>query len=57
MISDLVTLLFRWRIIKARMCRLLFAFVVHKQKSQGFLRQGPYDVEAQGSWHPPDQCA
>ena len=31
----------------ARMRRLVCAFVVHKQQSQGFSRRGPYDAEAQ----------
>ena len=37
----------------ARMRRLVCAFVVRQQKSQGFLRRGPYDVEALASWPPP----
>ena len=32
----------------ARMRRLVCAFVVPKQQSQGFSHWGPYDVEAQG---------
>ena len=36
-----------------RMHRLVCAFVVSKQQSQGFSHQGPYDVEAQASWPPP----
>ena len=35
------------------MRRLICAFVVHKQQSQGFSRRGPYDVEAQAFWPPP----
>ena len=37
----------------ARMHRLVCAFVVRKQQSQGFLRQGPYGVEVKASWPPP----
>ena len=33
--------------------RLVCTFDVRKQQSQGFLREGPYDVEAQASWPPP----
>ena len=36
----------------ARMRRLVRAFVVRKLQSQGFLRRGPYDVEAHASWPP-----
>ena len=36
-----------------RMRRLVCAFVVCHQKSQGFSRQGLYDVESQASWPPP----
>ena len=34
----------------AQMGRLVCAFVVRKQQSQGFSHRGPYDVEAQASW-------
>ena len=37
----------------ARMRRLICAFVVRKQQSQGFARLGPYDVEVQDTWPPP----
>ena len=34
------------------MFRLVCAFVVREQQSQGFKRRGPYDVEAQASLPP-----
>ena len=34
------------------MRRLVCAFVIRKQQSQGFLRGGTYDVEVQASWPP-----
>ena len=37
----------------ARMRRLICAFVVRKQQSQGFLHRDHNDVEAQASWPPP----
>ena len=37
----------------ARMRRLVCAFVVQKQQSQGSSRRGLYDVEAQDFWPPP----
>ena len=37
----------------ARMCRLICAFVVHKQQSQGFSDRGLLDAETQASWPPP----
>ena len=37
----------------ARMHRLVCAFVVCKQQSQGVSHGGPYDVEAHASWPPP----
>ena len=40
----------------ARMRRLVCAFVVRKQQSQGFSYRGPYEVEAQPSWPAPG-CA
>ena len=37
----------------ARMRRLVCAFVVCKQQSQGVLHRGPCDVQAHVSWPPP----
>ena len=37
----------------AWMHRLVCAFVVRKQQSQGGSCRGPYDVEAHASWPPP----
>ena len=34
----------------ARMHRLVCAFVVGKQQSEGFSQRSPYDVEDQASW-------
>ena len=41
----------------ARMRRLVCAFIVRKQQSQGFSRRGPYGVEAQASWPPPGNAS
>ena len=35
------------------MCRLVCAFVVYKQQSQGVSHRGPCDAEANASWPPP----
>ena len=37
----------------ARMRRVVCAFVVRKQQSDGFSCRGPCDVGAHASWHPP----
>ena len=37
----------------ARMRRVVCAFVVRKQQSDGFSCRGPCDVEAHASWPPP----
>ena len=52
-IFALLTLLFRWRMTKALISRLVCAFVVCRQQSQGFSHRGSYDVEVQASWPPP----
>ena len=56
-VSDLVILLFQISNNKgadqtARMRRLVCAFIVRKEQSQGFSCPGPYDVEVPASWPP-----